>query len=325
MIVGASFLAACAGTVLLAAVLLGWLCLKQKAQLISIRAAFSAKNSLPQQEAPASELVHAEPGEIAPGFAPADLDAAVAAGQFRLFYQPKVCARTGQTISVEALIRWFHPLQGLISPAQFIPFAERTGRMRVLTDWVLGQAVLDQPRFGVPVYVNISGPLLCDANFIDGALEIIKGLESNIGFEITETAVIQDPEHALAQLARLVDAKVNIAIDDYGVGVSSLTYLKQLPANELKIDQAFIRDISRSNRDPLLVRSTIDLAHALDMRVTAEGVEDAAAHALLRVMGCDYIQGYLTGRPMPAEQLEEFLAGGPQPIAVVVPRFSAQA
>lgn len=304
---------------------LGGLCWKQGKQLRTLRTALQDKQASTQHE-PVSEQADAAPGDEQPAsFALTDLDTALADGQFRLFYQPKVCARTGNTISVEALIRWFHPDAGLISPAHFIPEAERTGRIRGITEWVLSQAVLDQPRFGVPVYVNISGPLLCEPSFIDCALAIIRGMESAIGFEITETAVIQDPEHALEQLARLVAAKVTIAIDDYGAGVSSLTYLKQLPANELKIDQAFIRNISRSNRDPLLVRSTIDLAHALDMRVTAEGVEDAAAHALLRVMGCDYIQGYLTGKPMPAEQLDSYLAEGPQPIRVSLPGLTAQA
>ena len=128
-----------------------------------------------------------------------------------------------------------------------------------------------------------------------------------IGLEITETAVIQDPEAALANLRALADAGIRIAIDDYGSGLSSLSYLKQLPASELKIDQMFISGLIDSHRDPLLVRSSIDLAHALDMEVTAEGVDSPAALALLKVMGCDVIQGFLIAQPMRLGELRAFL------------------
>ena len=135
-----------------------------------------------------------------------------------------------------------------------------------------------------------------------------EGACHRIGFEITETAVIRDPDAAMANLEAFTQAGIKIAIDDYGSGWSSLAYLKQLPANELKIDRMFISGLTDSHRDPLLVRSSIDLAHALEMQVTAEGVDDAMSLSLLRLMGCDLLQGYLISRPIPLIDLIPFLA-----------------
>ncbi|RYD46029.1 MAG: EAL domain-containing protein, partial [Sphingomonadales bacterium] len=130
---------------------------------------------------------------------------------------------------------------------------------------------------------------------------------AKIGFEITETAVIRDPQSAIGHLKRFADIGIVIAIDDYGAGLSSLAYLKQLPASELKIDKLFVTQLTSSNRDPLIVRSTIDLAHALEMEVTAEGVETPSALALLSVMGCDMVQGYLISRPVGFDAFQKFL------------------
>jgi EAL domain-containing protein (putative c-di-GMP-specific phosphodiesterase class I) len=131
---------------------------------------------------------------------------------------------------------------------------------------------------------------------------------ARLGFEITETSVIRDPESAIRNLQIFADIGIVIAIDDYGAGLSSLAYLKQLPASELKIDKLFVTQLTSSNRDPLIVRSTIDLAHALEMEVVAEGVETPAAMALLSVMGCDMVQGFLISRPIGLDALLPFLA-----------------
>jgi EAL domain-containing protein (putative c-di-GMP-specific phosphodiesterase class I) len=145
---------------------------------------------------------------------------------------------------------------------------------------------------------------------------------AKIGFEITETAVIRDPESAIANLRTFADIGVPLAIDDYGAGLSSLAYLKRLPASELKIDKLFVTQLTSSNRDPLIVRSTIDLAHALDMEVTAEGVETPAALALLGVMGCDMVQGFLISRPVEFAAFQTFLVEDRHLAAMVSPRMT---
>jgi EAL domain-containing protein (putative c-di-GMP-specific phosphodiesterase class I)/GGDEF domain-containing protein len=245
-----------------------------------------------------------------------DLHRALAEDELFLAYQPKYRPRTGGIDSVEALIRWNHPEHGLVPPDSFIRLAEETGAIAELTRWVVQRAIADRTRLAaaghpLPVYVNLSGRLVADAGFTEWLLGQFQPLERGaIGMEITETAIIEDPDHALANLQRLADAGVPIAIDDYGAGLSSLAYLKQLPATELKIDRLFVSGLTSGHRDPLLVRSTIDLAHALEMEVTAEGVEEAATLALLRTMGCDLIQGFFIARPMPLDQLKAFLAEG---------------
>ena len=243
-----------------------------------------------------------------------DLRRAIEEGGLDLHYQPKFRSRTGSIDSAEALLRWPRAEGAEVSIERLIRLAESTGAIRDLTEWVIDRAVADQARLAavghdLTVYVNISGVLLPDAAFTRALLIKLASARGRIGLEITETAVIQDPEAALANLRALAEAGIRIAIDDYGSGLSSLSYLKQLPASELKIDQMFISGLVDSHRDPLLVRSSIDLAHALDMEVTAEGVDDALALQLLRVMGCDLVQGYLISPPLPLARFEAFLAG----------------
>ncbi|VXC90439.1 conserved hypothetical protein [Sphingomonas sp. AX6] len=242
-----------------------------------------------------------------------ELPSAILSGQMTLHYQPKVHIRRQEVASVEALVRWQHPERGLILPGDFIAIAERSGAIDALTRWTLRQAIADQRILAsdghiMTVFLNISGMLLADRAFIDEACRLIIGSGAKIGFEITETAVIREPEKAIAHLEMLSRLGVPIAIDDYGAGLSSLAYLKKLPAGELKIDKGFVLQLTSSNRDPLIVRSTIDLAHALDMEVTAEGVETPAALALLSVMGCDMVQGYLLGKPTSLDVFRNYLA-----------------
>jgi EAL domain-containing protein (putative c-di-GMP-specific phosphodiesterase class I) len=241
-----------------------------------------------------------------------ELPGAIANGEMFLQYQPKVHVRRQEIKSAEALVRWQHPRHGLIMPGDFITLAEEARQIGELTRWTLDQVIADQRLLSadgrdLTIFINISGQLLGDARFVEAACRTITESGAKIGFEITETAVIRDPQSAIANLRRFADVGIAIAIDDYGAGLSSLAYLKQLPARELKIDKMFVLQLTSSNRDPLIVRSTIDLAHALDMEVTAEGVETQAAMALLTVMGCDIVQGYLISRPISIDAFRAFL------------------
>ncbi|TXC72829.1 EAL domain-containing protein [Sphingomonas ginsenosidivorax] len=244
-----------------------------------------------------------------------DLAGAIENEELFLQYQPKVHVRRQEVTSVEALVRWQHPTRGLVLPGDFIPMAEESRDIVALTLWTIRRSIIDQKALAdrghdLRVFINIAGGLLADPGFVRQVCAIVIESDAKLGFEITETSVIRDPESAIANLKVFADIGVTIAIDDYGAGLSSLAYLKQLPARELKIDKLFITQLTSSNRDPLIVRSTIDLAHALDMEVVAEGVETAAAMALLSVMGCDMIQGFLISRPINIDALMRFLESG---------------
>lgn len=242
----------------------------------------------------------------------AELRVAVDQEQLFLAYQPKIHVRRQEIGSVEALVRWQHPSRGLVPPGDFIGAAEEGGLIDRLTIWTIERAIADQRRLkeaghDLRIFINISGQLLADQVFVDAASRLIMEADAKLGFEVTETSVIRDPSSAIANLQRFADIGIVIAIDDYGAGLSSLAYLKQLPARELKIDKLFVTQLTSSNRDPLIVRSTIDLAHALDMEVVAEGVETHAALALLTVMGCDMVQGFLISRPISLDALILFM------------------
>lgn len=234
--------------------------------------------------------------------------AALENGAIFLAHQPKLDLRTQRVESAETLVRWRHPQRGMIPPDLFVPMAEETGQIRALTDWVLRQAIDEQRQLAAQGYrlsmsINVSGRLLSDETFAREALACVRDACGPIRFEITETAVIDNPELALRHIELFAKSGVSIAIDDYGSGLSSLAYLRQLPAHELKIDKMFVENLTRGKKDALLVRSTIDLAHGLGLAVTAEGVEHPAALALLTAMGCDMAQGYLIARPTPLGEL----------------------
>jgi EAL domain-containing protein (putative c-di-GMP-specific phosphodiesterase class I)/GGDEF domain-containing protein len=237
----------------------------------------------------------------------------VTSGEMLLHHQPKLDLRRGKVTGVEALVRWRHPERGLMSPDQFILMAEETGHIGPLTEWVLGRAIEEQALLRhdgheLAMSVNLSGRLLGDAEFADTALDMVRGARGEVCFEITETAVIENPERALEVLDRFSKHGIRISIDDYGSGLSSLAYLKQIRADELKIDKAFVMQMAESQRDALLVRSTVDLAHSLGLKVTAEGVETDMALSLLAGMGCDVAQGFLIARPMPLKELLTFMS-----------------
>lgn len=234
-------------------------------------------------------------------------------GGLELFYQPKYDMRLNRITGVEALSRWRHPQRGMLAPDLFIPMAEETGHIRTLTEWVLKRAIADQAHLAgqgqaLDMAVNISGRTLGEADFADFALEQAAHAKGKLIFEITETAVIENPEGALTMLDRFAEAGIAISIDDFGTGLSSLAYLKRIRGQELKIDKSIIQGVTESQRDALIVRSTIDLAHSLGFKVTAEGVETSDCYSLLGAMGCDQAQGFLIARPMPRKELLTFLA-----------------
>jgi EAL domain-containing protein (putative c-di-GMP-specific phosphodiesterase class I)/CHASE2 domain-containing sensor protein len=251
------------------------------------------------------------------------LDAAMAAGQLWNAYQPKLDLRTREVIGVEALVRWAHPERGPLAPDSFVPVIEQAGRIRDLTIHVLGQALddalaWDRAGFPIGVAVNVSASLLADHEFIETVGRILQGHAlptSRVTIEVTETAAMDRPERAIAALESWRSHGVNISIDDYGTGQSSLGYLQKLPATELKIDMSFVRTIVEDSRNAIMVRSTVGLAHELGMTTVAEGVEDEACLQRLAEIGCDTAQGYHIGRPMSAADLFAFLAARPRAAA----------
>ncbi len=238
---------------------------------------------------------------------------AIDSGGLELFYQPKFDMRANRVTGVEALSRWRHPHRGMLAPDLFIPMAEETGHIRTLTEWVLKRAIADQAHLAalghdLDMSVNISGRTLCEEDFTDFALEQAARACGRLIFEITETAVIENPDAALTMLDRFAEAGIAISIDDFGTGLSSLAYLKRIRGQELKIDKSIVQGVTESQRDALIVRSTIDLAHSLGFKVTAEGVETSDCYSLLGAMGCDQAQGYLIARPMPRKDLLIYLS-----------------
>ncbi|MGK6323188.1 putative bifunctional diguanylate cyclase/phosphodiesterase [Sphingomonas sp. DT-51] len=238
-----------------------------------------------------------------------ELDQAIARGEIEVHYQPKLALATDRIVSAEALVRWRHPSRGMIRPDLFIPLAEQADRIAALTLHVLAQAVTDLAAWrarghDVSVAVNLSAMLIAEPAFrtaVDRLLERDAVPANRLIFEVTESAALADPERAAEHLRHFRDKGVAISMDDYGTGQSTLSYLRQLPLAELKIDRSFVQHAHTNPADALMVRSTIDLAHGLGLKVVAEGIEDAACLALLRDAGCDLVQGYLIGRPMVAD------------------------
>lgn len=272
--------------------------------------------ALDQARASKSSIVLFDPriySELADNLLLTDqLYAALQQKQMEVWYQPKFCYRSGRITAVEALVRWQHPERGFVSPQRFVRIAEETGCIRDLTLQVLQTCLSDQSRLKavgieLDISINYSGRLLSDEQFNARTLAMCDDAVGGICLEITETAVIEDPTIGLAAINTFVSHGLEISIDDFGTGLSSLSYLKQIPAHELKIDRAFIMEIESGQRDALLVRSSIDLAHGLGMKVTAEGVETAAAFGLLQAMGCDMAQGYGIAKPMSFDKLVPFI------------------
>jgi diguanylate cyclase (GGDEF)-like protein len=244
-----------------------------------------------------------------------ELRHAVENDELRLFLQPKVDVATGALVGAEALVRWQHPVRGLVPPMEFIPFAEQTGYVRQLTLWVFDEAARLQTAMvalGIRrLSINLSTRDLMDGELPDKleAILLRRGARAE-GFclEITESAIMDDPQRAEATLNRLSQRGYKLSIDDFGTGYSSLAYLKRLPVQELKIDKSFVMALEREAGDEKIVRSTIDLAHNLGLSVVAEGVESAAILHRLAALGCDEAQGYHLSRPVPLPQLQDWAA-----------------
>lgn len=245
-----------------------------------------------------------------------ELDQAVAEGGLRVLYQPKLDIAHGRIASVEALVRWMHPERGMIPPDAFVPLAERNDRIAGLTLFVLGRTIADLAAWEaagstVSAAVNISAKLLGSAAFLDAARRLVEdsGLApGRLVFEVTESAAMTDGEGAIAALNGFKAMGIAISMDDYGTGQSTLSYLKRLPLDELKIDRSFVQFAHRNRSDGVLVRSTIELAHELGLKVVAEGVEEAECLAFLREVRCDMAQGYLISRPVDAAAIGALLA-----------------
>ncbi len=233
-------------------------------------------------------------------------------GAVFLEHQPKFDIREQRVTGVESLMRWDDPVSGRVRPDIFIAQAEETGHIAPLTEWLIQTVIAEQNRLRELGYdllfsLNISGRLISEPRFVDAAMAAITNSDARLCFEITETAVIEDPETALAHMKAFRDTGVMISIDDYGEGLSSLSYVRSMPASELKIDKSFILNLDQRDNDAVLVKSTIDLAHSLGMKVTAEGVENAMTLAILSSLGADLAQGYFIARPLRLEALKAFL------------------
>ena len=244
-----------------------------------------------------------------------ELREAIQSDQLSLFYQPQINHRSERVVGLEALVRWNHPQRGFLTPDKFIPLAEDAGLIDALTLWVLKAALthlkhLHRQGHVLTMAVNLSARNLHDMELPSSILALLAetGVAAKyLTLEITESAVMDNPSDGLAILTELDRMGVTLAIDDFGTGYSSLAYLKRLPVDELKIDKSFVTEMEEDENDAVIVRSTIDLAHNLGLRVTAEGVETSGVWDLLSMLGCDTSQGYLMGRPMSADQLEAFL------------------
>ena len=235
-----------------------------------------------------------------------ELRTAIDEGQLRLFLQPKFLLASGDASGAEALVRWQHPRRGLLGPGEFIPFAEQTGFIREITGWMVEKsaakyALLRDRGLDLKIAVNLSTRDLMDLRLADKLERTLAraGLEpSALGLEITESAMMDDPERALATLQRLDAMGHTLSVDDFGTGYSSLAYLKRLPLHQLKIDRSFVMGMETDRADLKIVRSTIDLAHNLGYSVVAEGVETAQTWAILRALKCEEAQGFFMAKPM---------------------------
>jgi EAL domain-containing protein (putative c-di-GMP-specific phosphodiesterase class I) len=248
----------------------------------------------------------------------AELHAAIAGDGLVLEYQP-VVGPDGTVRSAEALVRWPHPERGLISPGDFLPVAQRSGLLRDLDLWVLRTAVHEaatwpEHRGNRPaVAVNLAGLLPGDSDFLAAVTEIV--LESGLPWdrlvlELVETSLVALPPHALAAMATLVDRGVRFAVDDFGTGYSSLARLKELPAQTVKVDRAFVTGVAEDSADFAVARAVVDMARAMGRTTVAEGVETAEQFHVLRGIGVDAYQGWLFARPLPPHALREVLEGG---------------
>jgi diguanylate cyclase (GGDEF)-like protein len=237
-----------------------------------------------------------------------DMRQALAQDQFRVHYQPKMDLASGDIVGAEALIRWQHPVRGLVPPGHFIPFAEQTGFIREITPWLIKRVVADaalwrQQGIALVISANLSAhDLGCGDQLVQGVIDALAQAQlppEALCLEITESALMDEPEAAMRHLERLSALGVKLAIDDYGSGMASLSYVKDLPVNELKIDRVFVSGVNHTPKNAAIVKSTLLLCRELGLSVVAEGAETQEEIAWLAAQGCDQVQGYGVAKPMP--------------------------
>jgi EAL domain-containing protein (putative c-di-GMP-specific phosphodiesterase class I) len=247
-----------------------------------------------------------------------DLHGALSQQQFELHFQPKVDATSGRFRGAEALLRWRHPERGLIAPGQFIPLAEECGLIIPIGEWVIREAcrqVRAWQRAGLPavrVAVNVSAAQFQQRNLVETVRRALEdaGIEARgLEIELTESAVMSNPEESVETLRLLSQMGVAVSVDDFGTGYSSMSYLRRFPLDKLKIDRSFIDDLPSCPEAAAVVQGIIHLAHSLRLKVIAEGVETHEQMEFLERFGCDQYQGYLFSRPLPAAAYEELLRG----------------
>ena len=248
-----------------------------------------------------------------------DLDIAIHAGELEMHYQPQIDLQTRQVCGVEALVRWPRPNNKYISPATFIPIAEQSTSIIPLTLWTINTSLRECVACNtvsnkINLAINMSAAVLNSTDIIhqvSSAINIWGIAKENLCLEVTESAIMADPDKSMRILNEFSDMGILISIDDFGTGYSSMAYLKQLPVNELKIDKSFVINMLHSEDDRSIVRSIIDLAHNFDLHVVAEGIEDEDTLEVLAYMGCDRGQGFYMARPMPSEQIQEWVKSSP--------------
>jgi EAL domain-containing protein (putative c-di-GMP-specific phosphodiesterase class I) len=244
-----------------------------------------------------------------------DLRQAVAQSQLQMWLQPKFDLATGQPVGAEALVRWQHPQRGIVSPAEFVPFAEQTGYISMLTRWMVEQALQTLARWSARhpqlyIAVNISTHDLRSAEFrsVVAALLQRHGVDpARLRLEVVESGLMDDPAASIAELCALRDMGIGLSIDDFGTGYSSLAYLQKLPVSELKIDRSFVQDIDAQEASQRLFKAMVDMGLGLGLTITAEGVETEAERATIMALGCEVMQGYLGSKPLYGAALEAWL------------------
>jgi EAL domain-containing protein (putative c-di-GMP-specific phosphodiesterase class I) len=244
-----------------------------------------------------------------------ELRRAIESDGLALAYQPKIAIATRRVTSVEALVRWTHPKLGPVPPGEFVPLAEQSGASRQLSDWVLRAAIRQlaewhRNKLALDIAINLSAGDIVDAGLGDTILRLLAEFRvpaTSLVLEITESAMMRNPIIAARNMELLRVAGVRFAIDDFGTGYSSLSQLRKLPVDELKIDRSFVSRAHEDADDASIVSSTIELGHNLGLRVVAEGVEAAETLLMLHRLGCDYAQGYLISKPLPAAEVASFV------------------
>ena len=256
-----------------------------------------------------------------------DLQSAVSGGELELFYQPKLDLRSNVPIGAEALMRWNSPARGHILPDEFILIAEQSGLIMDMTQWAINTALRESQEWprrwdSFSVAVNLSARVLNDPILIDllgGSLGIWEANADDLILEVTESSAMADPDSSFEVFRRIKELDAKISLDDFGTGFSSLAYFRNIPADELKLDKSFVKDMVHNPSDRHIAKLVIDLAHGFDLTVVAEGVEDAETYDLLAKLGCDYAQGYFIAKPMPQreycawlESYQELTDSGPR-------------